>query len=470
MMRPDVAPIALAILLAAGCAAPREGEPEYVPPALRPPPADEGAARRPGGVTRVGAPRTGERSGGALDLEACLQLARENSRRLGIAERRVIVADDVVDETIAGALPSLTASGQYAARNNDAGIDRGGSSLSFQRREAYTGSISAIVPIYTFGKVTNLYEASSLGVDVASDALERERQALELAVRQGYFRVLEAHKIAGVVRQSIAVIERQLEIARDFLAQGLVAKNDVLGVEVQLAQRGQELLQAQNNVALARAALNRLLGLPIDAPTRLKDVLAARTWTPDLLGALRTAVDRRPDLAALRRQIEIAQAEYRATRADFFPRLFAFGSYNYTSDDYQLNQDWFSGGVGFEWSIFDGGATLARLRRQERLIDEAIDLRDERIDDVVLDVKQAVLRLQEATQRQAVARRAIDLADENLRITRDLYGQGMATSADVLRDEDRLAQARSTHFRTLYASHQAHAGLVFVVGADPATE
>ncbi|MCO5168731.1 MAG: TolC family protein [Planctomycetes bacterium] len=447
----------LVVTIAAGCKAPHEGEPDYVPAAL-----ERDTAVAP--VITSGFPSPDRRG---LSLTDCLRIALENNRRIGIAQRRVLIADDLVDEAIASALPRLSTEGRFTARSNDAGVDRGGQSIAFQEREVFTSSVSLIVPIYSFGRVENVYDARTLGVEVAQLGLDRERQSLEFAVRQGYFRVLEAQKIAAVVRQSIEVVELQLEIARDFLEQDLVAKNDVLAVELQLAERRQELIQAENNILLARSTLNRLMGVDVNAPTQLEDVLEVDLWPPDLLAAMRMAVDKRPDLAALRRQIEIAQAEYRATRADLFPRIYAFGSYNYTSDDFQLNQNWLSGGAAIEWPIFDGGVTYTRLRRQERLIEEAIDRRSEQVDDVVLDVKQAVLNVQEAGQRLEVARRAIQLAEENLRITRDQYGQGLVTSADVLLEEDRLSRARSNYFRALYAYHQAYARLVFVIGGEP---
>jgi outer membrane protein TolC len=441
------------------CATPRDGEAEYVPAPLDAPP---GAAAP---VTSADPLEAGPRP--ALDLDACLRLARENSRRLSVAARRVLIADDRVDETIAGILPRLSAEGRFSARNNDAGVQRPGApGISFQEREVGTASLSAIVPIYSFGRSSNRYDAATLGVEVAELEQTQAHQDLELAVRDAYFRLLEAQKIALVVEASLEVIDRQLEVARDFLAQDLVARSDVLAVEVQRAERQQESILAANNIDLATAVLNRLLGLPGDQRTAVQDVLEVVPVRTDLRDVLRLAIERRPDLEVARRRISIAQSQWRATRADFFPIIYAFGSYNYTSDEFQLNQDWLSGGAAIEWPIFDGGVTYTRLRRQEREIDEAIDLRDERLDDAVLEVRQAWLEQHAAAERVPVARKAIELADENLRIVRDQYGQGLVTSTDVLLEEDRLSRARSSHFRALYSYHQAHARLTHAIGGS----
>lgn len=459
MSRSTALSVALALTLAA-CATPREDEAEYVPVSL----ADPGFEAAP--VTTRDAPEAGPRA--ALDLEACLRLARENSRRLSVAARRVLIADDRVDEAIAGILPRLSAQGRFTARNNDAGVTRPGApGISFQEREVGTATLSAIVPLYSFGRSSNRYDAAALGVEVAELEQDQAHQDLELVVRDAYFRLLEAEKIAQVVQASLDVIDRQLEVARDFLSQDLVARSDVLAVEVQRAERQQEAILARNNIDLATAVLNRLLGLPGDRPTAVQDVLDVVPVRAALRDVLRLAIERRPDLEVARRRIAIAQSEWRATRSDFFPIIYAFGSYNYTTDEFQLNQDWLAGGAAIEWTLFDGGVTYTRLQRQEREIDEAVDLRDERIDDAVLEVRQAWLEQHAAAERVPVARKAIELADENLRIVRDQYGQGLVTSTDVLLEEDRLSRARSSHFRALYAYHQAHARLTHAIGGTP---
>lgn len=94
-------------------------------------------------------------------------------------------------------------------------------------------------------------------------------------------------------------------------------------------------------------------------------------------------------------------------------------------------------------------------------------MRDEQIDDVLLDVRQAYLDQSAAAERIPVARKAIELAAENLRIVRDQYGQGLVTSVDVLIEEDRLSRARSNYYRALYAYHQAQARLTNALGGAP---
>ncbi len=505
-MKSCVAVVSIALVMLAGCT-PFRDAPTYRPRALD----------RINGVTRPSRPvvttqpssQLGEAS--SLALADCIETALRNNRRIGIADRRVLIARDRVSEAVAMTMPQLTAEGRFTSRNNDSGIQRPQASLrnrlrdsltqaaatslveqaglsptgqflqptgssgsfsgTFSQRDVWTGSVSLLVPIYDFGRSEYPRQALEGRVEISRYDASRERQDVGFAVSQAYYRVLEAHKITGVVEESIRVVERQLEVARDFLSQGLVAANEVLAVEVQLAERRQELIQAENNIQLAVATLNRLMGEDVTRPTTLVDVLEVEPWRGRFTDVLMLAISTRPDLASLRRQIEVARDEYRATRGEgTAPRIFGFADYNWSSDEFLLNNEWLSGGIAVQVPIFDGGLTIARLQRQRKEIAETIDRHDERVDDIVLDIKQSYLNVNEATERIPVARKSVELAEENMRIVRDQYSEGLLTSADVLIEEDRLSRSRSNYFQSLYDYHEAYARLVNAIGAAPPQE
>jgi outer membrane protein len=83
---------------------------------------------------------------------------------------------------------------------------------------------------------------------------------------------------------------------------------------------------------------------------------------------------------------------------------------------------------------------------QSRATDNRQQLRDR----VAFEVKEAVLKLQEATQRIHVAGRAIAQAEENFRISGECYVAQIATSTEVVDAEALLTQARTNYFYVLY--------------------
>ncbi len=451
-MRKWIPAAALALGLGA-CAAPYGDAPLPQPRALGtgPAPAAAEAALEPGKV---------------LTLDDCVSLALKSNRGYRIAERRALMADDRACERWTRIVPSLTLNAQYKARNNDMGSDLGSFKFVMGHRASATVNAYLLVPIYAFGRETNELDSIEARARAAHIDAGRARQELVNAVSQAYFRRLEAVKILGVVEESIGVVERQLGIARDFLRQGLVARNDVLAGEVQLTERKQDRVRAQNNVELARAALNRIIGLDADAPLEIADVLETAPWTGSYEEVLRLAVENRPDLASLREQVEAARSEWRALSAGNLPLVYGFGNYNYSTDDVLLNQQWLDGGFAVQVPLLDGAGTYARLKSKEKEIAEVVDRRDDRVDGIVVEVKQAFLAIREAAERIPLARKGVELAEENLRVVRDQYAQGLVTTADVLVEEDRLSRGRSGHTGALYAYHAAVANLACAIGGN----
>lgn len=454
--------VAILLLLAlASCQTPYADAPAYLPASLGGDPAAR-EATRPGSGDRP--PAAEPEPSAVLSLEECINLALRRSRRAWIAERRALIARDRTDEALSQILPKLTLEAHYDWRNNDRGVSFQGANLVTGDRSGVAVRAGLIVPIYDFGRASWTQEAESRRAERAVSEAEQGRHELSLAVRQTYYRFLEARKIRDVVLESIRVVERQLEVSRDFLAQGLVARSDVLSSELQQAERRQELILAGNNIELARATLNRLLGFDVNRATEIRDVLEVAPWTGRLEKVMKLAVDRRADLGTLRRQIEINRAEYEVVKRGNLPLLYGTAEYDYQSDSLLLNKQWFAAGAGIQIPIFDGLSTQAQMRRKTKEIAEAIDLHDERVDEALLEVKQAWLSVGESSERLPVARKATALAEENLRVIRDQYAEGIVSSTDVLYEEDRLSRARSGYVRALYDVHAAIARLQYAIG------
>jgi outer membrane protein TolC len=88
------------------------------------------------------------------------------------------------------------------------------------------------------------------------------------------------------------------------------------------------------------------------------------------------------------------------------------------------------------------------------------------MDNVVLEVSEAVMNLQRSKEKVAVAQLAATQADENLRATSDKYRAGLATSTELLDAEVDLysSQVQLSGAEVEYAL--AHAGLTRAIGGD----
>jgi len=393
---------------------------------------------------------------GTMSLQECRTLALNNSDRLSISELRLLIEDDRVRETWGMAYPQLSAEGQYVAAGDAREILR--------KRKTANARASLIVPIFSFGGICNAIDAQESIYEATFYDSQRVRQDVLNAVYQAYYRLLEANKIYSVVKESLHLLENQHLVTHDFFEQGLVHKNDVLVIEVQMAQREQDLIQAKHNIDIAKSQLNRLMGQPLDQALEIEDILEEVKWEQDYHQLVNGSIACHPDLLSLRAKIEASDYGYKATRGTLFPGIYFFSNYSTTNDYNFPYTHGLDAGIGMQVNLYDGGVTLAKLSRMKKELCELMQTYQARENDIELQIKTAFLTLESSASQVRIASKGILLAEENLKITLDQFHEGLVGSVDVLNDEERLAQARSNYYQALYDFHKAKAELAYAAG------
>jgi outer membrane protein len=108
-------------------------------------------------------------------------------------------------------------------------------------------------------------------------------------------------------------------------------------------------------------------------------------------------------------------------------------------------QDFGLVGVGFSWTLWDGGRIRERASALRSASRAAAREGDDLKSRVALEVRQAWLDLREAEARVPVTREAVDQAEENLRVGQEQYGVGLATNTVVLDAEALRLRAVANH-------------------------
>lgn len=402
-----------------------------------------------------------------LNLDACLAEAEASSISLRQARRQVEIADWQVREAWAPSLPHLSADWRHRWRSNDPSANMNGGLVVTGERQVDNVGFSAQMTLIDFGRAGFYRDALRVLRDGTALEADRARQSLDLQVARSFFGHLAAVRLEGLARKQVVLLDRQYAVADDLFRQGQVAAQDRTAVDVQRKERQQSLLKAMEVRDTTRAALNRLRGRDLDAPLVLVDELERPTWRGSATAAEALALSCRPDLASARTRIRAGGAALKSARSSLLPRVYAFGAWDRTNDEFSGQTGWWTGGVGVSFSIFDGGATIAQAGRALEELKQIEDAAADRLDQVRLEVRQAWLTLGSVQERVGVAAAALVLAEENLSALQERYAQGLATSTDVLAEEARLAQARYNHATALYDLQTGYAELVHAIGADP---
>ena len=247
--------------------------------------------------------------------------------------------------------------------------------------------------------------------------------------------VLRARRALAAAEASVASLTAHASDVDAMVSRELVASNDLLAARVALANAEQLRLRAANALELANAGYNRLLGEPLERVPELNERGVEEGMSPEsrpldaLVGA---ALANRGELDVLDARAGELEAMSRAERGRLLPQVSLVGAYSHLETTVLDREDFSTVGVGVRWTLFDGGqvrqraAAMARSGRAARL--RLDDLRSR----IGLEVREAWLGVAEADARRIAAREAVAQAEENLRISRELYGAGLASNTQVL--------------------------------------
>lgn len=303
--------------------------------------------------------------------------------------------------------------------------------------------------------------------DAAGHQLERAEQEIIFRVVDSYYAVLLAKKELEVAEQSMKTAQAILDRSKDRFESGVVVESDLLSAQVRLALRKQELIRAQNNLAMTRAQLNISMGISTENGFDLAQVLAEKSLPAMTLEeAEKKAVDMRPDMKRIRSEEAAQQQSVSIAKSSFGPRVNAFAGWEADNPTFLAGgggNNWLAG-IEVQFDLFEGGAKRARLSRERAMQEKIAALKVMATDATRLEVRRAYYDLDSARQQVEVARATIAQSEENLRINQNRYDSGLSTITDLLAAEEAARSSRTEYWEAVYHYHTSYAHLELASG------
>ncbi len=388
-----------------------------------------------------------------LTLEESIKIAMQRSLIVHSAVSGVVGSEFVRKEAITNFLPLWT--GDYSwTRSNQPILQGLSQGVIVAGQDSYRFDTSLVQPVFTGGKYLATYRSAKLGVDLSKASAETAKLDLVQQVRSGYFAILKAEKFLDVAEQQVKNFEAQLEVTKAFFDVGIVPKNDVLQAEVQLANAKQSLVNAGNALAAAKASFNILLVREVNTPFEVVDILAYKAFPLSFEQSLEEAFRLRPEIKAAQLNINQAKENVKIVRSGFFPTVKFTGSYTRSSDDFDLSG---GGNFGNSWQIgalasftlWNWGLTAFQVGENKVKVSQAEDSKNQLVLSVTLAVKNDYLNMLAAEKNIGTAEKAVEQAEENLRMFEERYRYQVSTQTDVLIAVTLLAQARVNYYGAL---------------------
>ena len=416
-----------------------------------------------------------------LTLQQAVSIALEKNpeRKAALADTKAASAD--VKEARSFLLPHVTFS-ETATRGNDP-VYVFGSKL---RQQRFTTADFALNVLNTptpfgnfatrFGGTWNLFDSfgswravnrAERVKDAAGHQLERTDQEIIFRVVDSYYGVLLARKQLEVAEQSMKTAQAILDRSKDRFESGVVVESDYLSAQVRLATRKQELIRAQNNLALARAQLSTAMGVSTETDFDPAEALAERSLpATSLEEAEKQAVEMRPDLKRVRSEEAAQQQSVSIAKSAFGPRVNAFAGWEADNPTFVAGgggNNWLAG-IEVQFDLFEGGAKRAQLSHERAMQEKVAAAKEMASDAVRLEVRRAYYDVDAARQQMEVARATIAEAQESLRINQNRYDSGLSTITDLLAAEEAARRSQTDYWEAVYRYHTGYANLELASG------
>lgn len=420
-----------------------------------------------------------EEKGRKLTLREAINLALTRNPEMHIAQYEMDELKGRITEVRSGAFPQISFQG-YGLRLRDPSILNSSSfdkvpqefkdALVPTASNMFNMNVEVKQPLYTAGKVRTALQLAKESLEEKSASKEAVRQQLSFKVLQAFNNLLLMEANREVIQETHRQRLQHLAQARVRFKDGVATEVDVLRSEVNLGNLEPELIRADNRVQLARARINSLIVVDLDSPTEIEGTLSYKPWTDGMIDELqRRALQLRPELAVVRRQVQEARLTVSLANAENKLSVDMSAAYGYSVREPKnfFNSDFSSWNLTFNFKIpfFDSGRKAGLIIQAQSRFHAAEQRLAQMENDFRLEVKQAFDDMRSAEKAIAAAKLSVNQADKVLTMMQANYRYGAATTLDVVDSQTAVAEAKNNNIYATYDYEVAKARLRLATGS-----
>lgn len=321
------------------------------------------------------------------------------------------------------------------------------------------------------GYGSNLYDADERRQTLSRDAnvLAARLSAIRTvqAVISAYWDLVLAERSVAITQASLDLARERLRVTQIGADGGKIPRSEIPAVLQIIATREEDVLTGELNVVARSIDLRRAVGMKIGAgelALKVATDLDAKDEPLDLGALVDRAYAASPELAQLGKQDASVAIDVMVAENGLLPQLDAALTIGPTGTDDTFQGAWkdlvkfnslgISGTLTFQQGLSrdlaKGQIREARENRRKITVTGA-DVRAQ----LAQGMATSVAQLELARRRVVLSQRAIDLANENIKIETDRFNLGKSTNFDVLNRQEDLRQAELRKTQALIDGHKA---------------
>ena len=373
-----------------------------------------------------------------LTLPEAVDLALKGNSALKIARFKVVEKGKKVDSTSADYYPHLSNFSLYQGTSESqlVTLPLPGIGTIPVSQNLTKGSSTLFLNGTVLGQpVTQLLKIHEATVIARSDQKVAEADVKKgendviYVVHQLYYGLLTASKQKDAAEAGLKAAEESLREAEKAVRARNLLEVGLNEARTAVLQNKQSLIAANIQISDLNAELNQLLGLPLDTQLELSDPGPSEGSVESRDYYLQTALSGNPEIESAKATVVKAQGGVRAARDEYIPDVTLFAANTYQEGASFLKNDVGTFGVMMSWDIWDWGKRSAVIGERCAQLSQAQENVHRINDEVTVGLDKAYRKLENTKSMMDVAREALALQRERLRLVSDQIKTSTASYA-----------------------------------------
>lgn len=335
----------------------------------------------------------------------------------------------------------------------------------------YNASLNMSWELDLFGSIRNRVRAQRETFAATREEYVGTMISLCAQVASAYINLRELQQEMEVVKRNIASQAAVLKITEVRYNTGLTSKLDVAQAKSVYFSTKASIPQIESGINQYITSLAILLGT---YPQEVRPALERTGRLPDYMEPIAVGLPadlllRRPDIRSAERQVNAEAALLGASKSDWLPQVFLKGSVGYAAkkvkDLVKHNSLTFEIAPAITWTLFKGTQLVNATRLARAQLDQAINQFNQTVLTAVQETDNAMNAYSNSIKQIVALREVLNQGKETLRLSLELYKQGLTPFQDVLDAqrsllsyENQLVQAQGSSLLQLIAMYQALGG------------
>ncbi len=319
--------------------------------------------------------------------------------------------------------------------------------------------------VFNWSDIKNLKSATE-SEKASQSSYKNDRELVVLTTANAYLVVISDAATVESTRAQVDTAQTLFQQTADQHKAGVVAAIDELRSRVELQTQQQRLIAAQNQLAIDKLTLARIIGLPNGQEFQLTDTVPYAPLAEMTVDqALGQAYTMRPDYLGAQSQVQAAQLALQAAGAENYPSVSVstdFGDIG--NPNFATSHETFTFQASLNIPVFQG----TRVRADKLQADSALRQRRAELEDlrgkIDAEVRTDFLNLKSSSELVTVAKSNIDLAHQTLTQAQDRFSSGVADNLEVVQAQESVASAEQSYIASLYSYNLAKVSLAQAVG------